>query len=61
MLRNVILNEGSVTCEVVVRNPHSAIDSEAVLPCVFVYLYLFNCQTKVRKPAKIAGCGAIIC
>ena len=60
VLRNVILIEGPVTCEVV-RNPHSASDSEAVLPCVYVYLYLFNCQTKVRKPAKIAGCGAIIC
>ena len=39
VLRNVILNEGPVTCEVV-RNPHSASDSEAVLPCVCVPLPL---------------------
>ena len=58
MLRNAILKGGPVIRELV-RNPNSASDSKAVLPCV--YLYLFNCQTKVRKPAKIAGCGAIIC
>ena len=60
MLQNVILNEGPVTCEVV-RNPNITVQVIQRLFYPVSTSTSSNCQTKVRKPAKIAGCGAIIC